>query len=404
MHVALISGEYVSETNFDGGLANYLYRLACSLKCHGNEVTLIVLSDHAEESEADGIRLVRIPLDMPSWAALVDFLTLRRFSKAIHLLRASWLLNRGLRARHRMNPLTVAQYPQLGGLSLFCPKEVPAVIRISSYTPLWRRKGGYDDESHFFIRQQEVLEWLAMRRVKAIFSPSHVMAEVVSAAIKRPVSVIENPYFQESAPWDHRLYEERLEGKTYLLFVGHLSVLKGVAVIAEILAPLLSSHPGLLFVFVGSDPETTCKAPMSERLKFMAGRDSERVICLGRLRHETLYPILSGSLGVVLPSLIDNLPNACIEAMGMSKVVVGTFGTSFDQLICDGQNGFLCRPGDSSHLLQTLERLLSMPAFARAEMEQRARERIEQLRPERVIPRLTSWYEAVVAGCSAMRE
>ena len=53
---------------------------------------------------------------------------------------------------------------------------------------------------------------------------------------------------------------------------------------------------------------------------------------------------------VVLPSLIDNFPNACLEAMGLGKVVIGTVGTSFDELISEGTTGFLVSPNNPEAL------------------------------------------------------
>ncbi len=44
-----------------------------------------------------------------------------------------------------------------------------------------------------------------------------------------------------------------------------------------------------------------------------------------------------------LPSRIDNLTNTCIESMALGKVVIGTQGAIFEQLIEDGVNCFLCR-------------------------------------------------------------
>ena len=397
MRIALISSEYVTEANYDGGLANYVYRLAQALVHLGNEVTVITLSDRAGETEADGIRLLRVPLILPKWLTALNILTLRRFAKLIHLSRLGWLLNRGLRALHQRTPFAIAQYSQLAGLSLFHPREIPAVIRLSSYTPIWREKGGYDYESGFRMWQQELLERWAIKGADAVFSPSRVMADVVSTKLKRPVAVIENPYVQESIPWDRSLYEKQLAGKTYLFFFGRLNVLKGVAVIADILVPLLGSHPDLYFALAGHDPGTYRGIPMSEHLKRMAGKEGERVLCLGKLPHTVLYPIISGALAVVLPSLIDNLPNTCLEAMAMQKVVVGTTGTSLDQLIRDGESGLLCRPADPGDLLRTLEKLLAMPLAARAEMGRRAKERIAALKPERTIPQLLSWYEEVIA-------
>jgi glycosyltransferase involved in cell wall biosynthesis len=398
MRIALLTSEYVTEANYDGGLANYVHRLARALSALGHEVTVIVISDRDEDREDQGVRLLRIRFTLPKWAAALDLFTLRRFSKLIYLLRNSWLLNRRLRALQRRDPFAVVQYSQLGGLSFFHPPGPPAVVRLSSYTPIWRKKGGYDGESALRIWQQERLERWAMSRADAIFSPSRLMAAAVSSALGRPVRVIENPFFQETASWDDRIYREQLTGKTYLLFFGRLNVLKGTAVIAEILAPLLEGHADLFFVFAGSDPGKYRGATMSEHLKRMAGAEGGRVLCLGKMAHEALYPVIQGALAVVLPSLVDNLPNTCLEAMGLRKVVVGTSGASFDQLIRDGENGLLCRPGDPGHLLQTLEKVLSMTPAAREEMGRRAKERIAELKPERMIPLLTAWYQEVIAA------
>ncbi len=199
------------------------------------------------------------------------------------------------------------------------------------------------------------------------------------------------------------MYRERLAGKTYLLFFGRLNALKGVAVIAEILAPLLENHPELFFVFVGSDPGKYRGRTMSEHLKFMAGVHGDRVLCLGKMPHAALDPVIAGALAVALPSLVDNFPNTCLEAMGMGKVVVGTSGASFEQLIRDGENGLLCRPGDPGQLLQALEKVLAMNPAARAEMGRRAEERIAELKPERMIPLLTAWYQEVIAAKAGRR-
>ena len=403
MRIALLTSEYVTEASYDGGLANYVHRLARALRAHGHEVTVIVISDRDEDREDEGVRLLRVRFTLPKWAAALNLLSLRRFTKLIYLLRIGWLLNRTLRALQRRLPFAIAQYSQLGGLSLFHPPGSAAVVRLSSYTPLWRKNGGYDGESALRIWQQERIERRAMKRADAVFSPSRLMADAVSSMLGRPVRVIENPYFQEPASRDDRMYRERLAGKTYFLFFGRLNALKGAAVIAEILAPLLENHPELFFAFVGSDPGKYRGRTMSEHLKFMAGVHGDRVLCLGKMTHAALDPIIAGALAVALPSLVDNFPNTCLEAMGMGKVVVGTSGASFEQLIRDGENGLLCRPGDPGQLLQALEKVLAMAPAARAEMGRRAEERIAELKPERMIPLLTAWYQEVIAAKAGRR-
>jgi glycosyltransferase involved in cell wall biosynthesis len=398
MRIALLTSEYVTEASYDGGLANYVHRLARALREHGHDVAVIVISDRDEDREDEGVRLLRVRFTLPKWVVALNLFTLRRFTKLIYLLRIGWLLNQKLRALQRRDPFAVVQYSQLGGLSFFHPPGPAAVVRLSSYTPLWRKNGGYDGESPLRIWQQERIEHWAMKKADGIFSPSRLMADVVASRLHRAVRVIENPYFQEPVCRDDRLFQEQLAGKTYFLFFGRLNVLKGTAVIAATLDPLLENHPELFFVFVGSDPGKYRGRTMSEHVKLMAGVHGDRVLCLGKLAHPALYPIIEGALAVALPSLVDNFPNTCLEAMGMQKVVVGTSGASFDQLIRDGESGLLCRPGDPGQLLQALERALAMSPAARAEMGRRAKERIAELKPERMVPLLTAWYQEVIAA------
>ena len=48
---------------------------------------------------------------------------------------------------------------------------------------------------------------------------------------------------------------------------------------------------------------------------------------LDKLPHRQLYPVIAGARLVVLPSLIENLPNAGLEAMALGRAVIGTAGT-----------------------------------------------------------------------------
>ncbi len=68
---------------------------------------------------------------------------------------------------------------------------------------------------------------------------------------------------------------------------------------------------------------------------------ASRLVLIDNLPHRQLYPIIAAARLVVLPSLVDNLPNACLEAMGLGTAVIGTTGASFEELITDGVNGFL---------------------------------------------------------------
>jgi glycosyltransferase involved in cell wall biosynthesis len=76
--------------------------------------------------------------------------------------------------------------------------------------------------------------------------------------------------------------------------------------------------------------------------------------------------------------------------MSLGKIVVGTRGASFDQLIDDGVSGFLCEIDDRKSLLAAVERALATDRSD--EIGACARARIEELRPELAGARLVEAY------------
>ncbi len=171
--------------------------------------------------------------------------------------------------------------------------------------------------------------------------------------------------------------------------------MKGVATIAEIIRPLLEDHPDLFFVFIGKDAGFQGQPIMHEVWK-QAGPCRGRALHLGKMQQAQLIPILENATAVVLPSHIDNFPNTCIEAMAAARVVVGTRGTSFEELIDDGVSGFLTEPGDSSDLREKIEKVLDLDARSLDRIGQNARGKTTELSGDFPLLRLVSFYENVV--------
>jgi len=73
------------------------------------------------------------------------------------------------------------------------------------------------------------------------------------------------------------------------------------------------------------------------------------------LPHAQLYPIIERAHLVVLPpSLMDNLPNACLEAMTLGKPVVVRAAPADEIMITDGENGFLVSPNEPEQLARKI--------------------------------------------------
>ena len=394
--IGLVTTEYVSEQNFDGGLSNYLHRVALSLKQLGHQPIIMVISNKNEVIDYEGIEVHRIK----NWGTFLrkslDVLTLGQFTLP---LRESWIgffLNQRIEKITKTKNFAIIHYPSCAGLGLFRLKTLPVVVRISSYIPLWNQ--AYELNPNLNIRLSEKLEDIAYTKADALFCPSLLNAKAVEEAIGRPVKVIETPFILETKSLDDRFYQEYLKDKIYLLFFGTIGLMKGCGLIAEIIHDLLQNYPDLYFVFVGKDKGYSGFKGKSimEQIKKNAAEYQDRAIHFDRLTHDYLYPIIAHAYAVVLPSRVDNFPNTCLEAMAHKRVVIGTEGTSFEQLITDGVSGFLSEKDNAEDLLKTIGKVLGLSAEDKAKIEEKAYERIQELRPEKVVNELVDFYRQVI--------
>jgi glycosyltransferase involved in cell wall biosynthesis len=177
----------------------------------------------------------------------------------------------------------------------------------------------------------------------------------------------------------------------YLLFFGRLSRFKGAALLAEAAPALLREVPDFRLVVAGPDGGS------EDLLLDLQRAFPDRVRCLGVLPPEKLRPLIKNARAVVLPSLMDNLPNACLEAMSLGRAVIGPDGVSFDELLVDGDSGVLFRLGDVASLQRAVVRVWNMSEEARMRMGQKARSHIvAALAPHKTSQDLESFYGEVI--------
>jgi glycosyltransferase involved in cell wall biosynthesis len=92
--------------------------------------------------------------------------------------------------------------------------------------------------------------------------------------------------------------------------------------------------------------------------------------------------------------LIENLPNAGLEAMGLGRVVIGTAGTGFAELIDEGVNGFLVAPDNPEALAEKIVSSWIHPR--REEIGVTARRKMLEFSPEKTVAALVSYYREIL--------
>lgn len=401
LRIAFATPEYVTEKYFDGGLSNYLHRVAKALAAMGHDIHVLTLSEiDTTEFEHAGVTVHRITSS--KWVSQLARSPRYRLPTTILFLDLSVKVYRKLRQLNAQRPLHLVQYPNYSccGFVSMCCLSVPHVLRASSYRPAVNDAEGV--ERKLDSRMVGLLERLQFRLSRHIYAPSYTLRRMLAReAHVRDVRVIRSPFYVETRDWDNSVYDRFLKGKKYLLFFGRFQKHKGFPTLAQALPRFLAQYPDAYAALVGRDMESSLAPSMADYARARCGSSAERLVVLENLPHRQLYPVIAGAHLVVLPTLIDNFPNACLEAMGLGKVVIGTLGTSFDEMISEGMTGFLVGPNDSEALAEKIISAWIHPKLE--EMGDSARQKSLEFSPERTVEAHLTYYREILQGRADIR-
>jgi len=390
LRIAFATPEFVTEDHFDGGLSNYINRVSKALAQRGHDVHVITLSTKNEDAfDHEGVLVHRV-MPKRGWYRF-NRLTGSSLTTTLHWLNFSTQTYRKLKQLHRRQPFHLIQYPNYSSCGLFSIPLLRAahVVRVSSHQSQWNDAAGVKRD--FDSTVVGLLESLQYKLTRNIHAPSRAIQQTL-----RDARLLRTPFYLETGTLDSAVYDRFLRGKKYVLFFGRFQLHKGFHVLARALPRFLSHCPDAHVALVGRDMETSLASSMAAFARAQCNGFGERLIIVEKLPHSQLYPVIAGAQLVVLPSLIDNLPNACLEAMGLGKVVIGTEGTSFEELITDGVNGFLVQPDDPEALADKM--IAAWTDDRVAAMSAAAKEKVTEFAPEKTIPSLLSYYSEVLSN------
>lgn len=394
LRIAFATPEYVTENYFDGGLANYINRVSRILADLGHDVHVVTLSlkDEGEFDDA-GVTIHRVTLKR-GWQ-LLNRVTRYSLPTTLHWLNFSTQVYRKLKQLHRQDPFHLIQYPNYSSCGVFSIPflRTAHVVRASSYQPALNDAAGVKRNLDSALVGR--LEAVQYRLTRNVYAPSCALQKMLTEQAGVPeVPVIRTPFYIETPDWDSTVYDQLLKDKKYLLYFGRFQLHKGFHTLAQALPRFLNQHPDAYAVLVGRDMETSLASSMAAFARSQCGSSVSRLVLLDNLPHSQLYPVIAGAHLVVLPSLVDNSPNACLEAMGLGKVVIGTNGASFDELITDGVNGFLVPPNSPEALAEKMISAWTDPTLEKVSAA--SRQQILEFAPEKTVTSLLNYYSEVM--------
>ncbi|HSE33383.1 MAG TPA: glycosyltransferase family 4 protein [Pyrinomonadaceae bacterium] len=394
LRIAFATPEYVTEDHFDGGLANYIDRVSRKLADLGHDVHVITLSFKDEDQfEHEGVMVHRLMLTR-GWHVF-NRLTRYTIPTTVYWLNFSTQVFRKLKQLHRKEPFHLIQYPNYSSCGVFSIPflRTTHIVRASSYEPACNDATGI--KRNLDVAIVENLQALQYRLTRHVHVPSVAAQTILSKKVSiRDARVIPSPFYVETPEWDRTVYDRFLKDKRYVLYFGRFQLHKGFHILAQALPCFFERYPEAFAVLVGRDMETQLGSSMAAFARSHCGRFADRLILVENLPHAQLYPVIDRAHLIVLPSLIDNLPNSCLEAMGLGKVVIGTKGTSMDELITDGVDGFLVEPNNHNALADKLIAAWEDPKLN--QMSAAAKRKMNDFAPEKTVASLLTYYSEIL--------
>lgn len=350
MHICFV-GEIATPTFKTGGIGTFVANLSAELVKQGHEVSIVSFRKQQaalEHETLDGFSIYWVNTNQ--WGKL-------------RLIKVKLDTNKVLRQIHARSPLHIVEAPEYG---LFALQKIPGVQYVV------RLNGG-----HVFFaksttdtpprRRKAFVEKRSLKNADAIIGVSkYVLTQTQSYypfIQALPSAIIPNPILV------NRFDPSKFEGEQqdgFILFFGSLTEKKGVRQLIEAM-PLVNEHVknAALHIY-GRDipmrPSGDSYKALLEAL--LAKLQLQNVYIHEALPNNEMPALLAKASVIVLPSHMEAMPLAWLEALAMQRPFIGSQLGPGPEVITPHQNGLLCDPHQPADIAEKITYMLLHPQEA----------------------------------------
>lgn len=408
LNICLISEEYPPETGW-GGIGTYTYNLAEGLAELGHRVHVIARSWGDDAVHAvHNVRVHRFSVPEPSWRRGTASLS-ASFYETRQILLWNLRVSRAVQqicAGERLDVIECPEYHAQGLYLALQRRRLPMVIKLHTPAFLCRKINEVAGNGRLDTLISENMEYYLARRASLITSPSRKLAEDVSRSWHldgRTIRVIPNPVDDETfCPLKDATPGGAAGRPDTLLYVGRLERRKGVETLVQALPLILATYPQTRLRLIGQDhrsgPGGPWMGPCLRRWLCDQGVPERAVEFTGPVDRATLPTAYARAAICVVPSLYENFPYTCLEAMACGCAVIASAVGGIPEIITNGVDGLLVPPRSPEALSEAILRLLSDPDLRRR-LGERARATIsDRFNRKAICAQTVQAYRAVVSG------
>ena len=339
MKIAFLTPEYPhSKTTPSGGIGTSILNLSKALSNLGHDISILVYGqDIDDDFIEDSIHFYKIKNIKIKGLSLI--LTQKKVERLINSLYIS-------------GKIDIVEAPDWTGFTAFVNPKCPLVIRENGsdtyFCYLDNRKVKF---------KNKFLEKRALKKATGIISVSDFTGNLTNELLNlnRSYTVIPNSI-------DVSLFQsqESDNKKLSILYFGTLIRKKGLLELPEIFNRVYKINQDVELILVGNDSADIKTGSTStwELMKPLFHDSSfKKVRYLGAVDYSKIQDLIKDATVCVFPTFAEALPVSWLEAMAMEKAIVASNIGWAQEMIEDGNEGFLVHPKNHE---QYAERILEL--------------------------------------------
>lgn len=384
------------------GIVTYVDTIAAGLRRQGHTVCILSANSSDADSQPDVFPVGRE--DLSALARIRHGLTFRinpsaamrkEFGRALVIAARRAVAERGVQL--------LEMEESFGWVQLIKPHlPIPVVVRLHGPHFANGPVLGVPADAPFHLRIRQ--EGVGIAKADAVSAPSREILERTKAFYGLRLTgaaLIPNgvPAVSSERHWSLAKCDP-----SRLLFVGRFDRHKGGDVVIDAFRRVAQRLPQVRLWFVGQEEGLTDEHgrnwALAEYIAERAPDVAERIDCLGRQPNSSLAELRRKAFVTIVASRYETFGIVVLEAMAHGCPLAATRTGGIGEIIEDGVNGVLARPGDPDDLAATILRLFGAPELA-ATLGRRAAEDAVRYHPDAIAHETALFHQSVIDRWSA---
>lgn len=358
MNIAFLTPEYPHpKTGHAGGIGTSIVSLAKALTALEHNVSVLVYGQNKDEHFVED---------------KINFYKIKNTKvKGLSLILTSKKVERLINSLYNKGEIDIVEAPDWTGFTAFMRPKCPLVIRENGsdtyFCYLDNRKVKF---------KNKFLEQRALKNADGVISVSAFTGNLTNKLLNLTKKFVVIPNSIDVTLFEPRFVETK---QLSILYFGTLIRKKGLLELPEIFNRVHQSNPNVELILAGKD-SGDIKTGSSSTWKLMQPMFNKssykKVHYIGAVEYAKIQELIKEATVCVFPTFAEALPVSWLEAMAMEKAIVASNIGWANEMMVDGQEGFLVHPTAHELYANRILELLEDEA-KRIEFGKKAREKVK---------------------------